>query len=317
MLDVFPLQDKLEDLRRLGDTVVQETCKYARESMEHLTIAVTAYICLCVVFYLATVYLKISPDCRHLRTVKRVLFVIAHPDDECMFFGPVILKLAQQSDCQIFILCLSEGDYNQEGVVRKQELWDSCRILGIPDSNITLCKSQYEHVNIVLFFMCKVIYFFYRRNSYLPDDPAVRWREDIVANLLLNHIEALSIDTVITFDKLGVSRHQNHISIFYATAYLCMEQKLPSYCKAYALESINTLRKYSAMLDIPISYLLSSYWYIISLSDRKILKTAMAAHRSQYVWFRKLYMNFSRYAVINTFKEIEILDLELDLELDD
>ncbi|XP_023713340.1 N-acetylglucosaminyl-phosphatidylinositol de-N-acetylase [Cryptotermes secundus] len=294
MLDVFPLQDKLEDLRRLGDTVVQETCKYARESMEHLTIAVTAYICLCVVFYLATVYLKISPDCRHLRTVKRVLFVIAHPDDECMFFGPVILKLAQQSDCQIFILCLSEGDYNQEGVVRKQELWDSCRILGIPDSNITLCK-----------------------NSYLPDDPAVRWREDIVANLLLNHIEALSIDTVITFDKLGVSRHQNHISIFYATAYLCMEQKLPSYCKAYALESINTLRKYSAMLDIPISYLLSSYWYIISLSDRKILKTAMAAHRSQYVWFRKLYMNFSRYAVINTFKEIEILDLELDLELDD
>jgi glucan phosphoethanolaminetransferase (alkaline phosphatase superfamily) len=43
-------------------------------------------------------------------------------------------------------------------------------------------------------------------------------------------------------------------------------------CKAYALESINTLRKYSAMLDIPISYLLSSYWYIISLEDRKILK---------------------------------------------
>lgn len=43
----------------------------------------------------------------------------------------------------------------------------------------------------------------------------------------------------------------------------------------------------------------------------------MAAHHSQYVWFRKLYMNFSRYAVVNTFKEIEILDLELDLELDD
>lgn len=109
MLDVFPLQDKLEDLRRLGDIVVQETCKYARETMEHLTIAVTAYICLCVFIYFATVYLKISPDCGHLRTVKRVLFVTAHPDDECMFFGPVILKLAQQSDCQIFILCLSEG----------------------------------------------------------------------------------------------------------------------------------------------------------------------------------------------------------------
>jgi len=43
-------------------------------------------------------------------------------------------------------------------------------------------------------------------------------------------------------------------------------------CKAYALESINILRKYSAMLDIPISYLLSSYWYILSLRERKILK---------------------------------------------
>jgi N-acetylglucosaminylphosphatidylinositol deacetylase len=108
MLDVFPIHE-LEDLRRLADIVVQETCKYARETMEHLTIAVTAYICLCVVFYCASVYLKISQNYGHLRTVKRVLFVTAHPDDECMFFGPVILKLAQKSDCQIFILCLSEG----------------------------------------------------------------------------------------------------------------------------------------------------------------------------------------------------------------
>ncbi|XP_069684023.1 N-acetylglucosaminyl-phosphatidylinositol de-N-acetylase [Periplaneta americana] len=294
MLEVFPLNERLEDLRKLSDLVVQETFKYAKETMEHLTFAVLAYIGVCVVFYFATAYLKISSNYGHLRTVKRVLFVTAHPDDECMFFGPVILKLAQQGDCQMFLLCLSEGDYNQEGSIRRQELWDSCKILGIPDSNITLCKS-----------------------SYLPDDPAVRWREDIVANVLLNHIEALSIDTVITFDKLGVSRHQNHVSIFYAAAYLCMERKLPPYCKAYALESINTLRKYSAMLDIPISYLMSSYLYIISLRERKTLKLAMAAHKSQYVWFRKLYMNFSRYAIVNTFKEIEILDLELDLELDD
>lgn len=41
-----------------------------------------------------------------------------------------------------------------------------------------------------------IVIFFYCRSSYLPDDPAVRWRADIVANLLLNHIEALSIDTV-------------------------------------------------------------------------------------------------------------------------
>jgi hypothetical protein len=43
----------------------------------------------------------------------------------------------------------------------------------------------------------------------------------------------------------------------------------------------------------------------------------MAVHHSQYVWYQKLYMNFSRYAFVNTFKEIEILDLGLDVELDD
>lgn len=294
VLEVFPLQDRLEDLKKLGDFVVQETIKYAKDTMEHVTIAIVAYICVCIAFYCVTAYLKISPKYGHLKSVKKVLFVTAHPDDECMFFGPVILTLAQQSDCQIFLLCLTEGNYNKEGKVRRRELWKSCKMLGIPDSNIMLCKS-----------------------TYLPDDPSARWRNDVVANVLLNHIEMLNIDTVITFDKLGVSRHQNHVSIFYATAYLCMERKLPPYCKAYALESINTLRKYSAMLDIPISYLLSSYWYIISLRERNILKTAMAAHESQYVWFRKLYMNFSRYAVINTFKEMEIVDLELDLELDD
>jgi N-acetylglucosaminylphosphatidylinositol deacetylase len=109
MSDVFLLQDKLEDLRILVDVVIQETCEYAKETMEHLTIAFTAYICLCFVFYFASVYLKISTNYGHLKTVKRVLFVTAHPDDECMFFGPIILKLAQKSDCQIFILCLSEG----------------------------------------------------------------------------------------------------------------------------------------------------------------------------------------------------------------
>ena len=43
----------------------------------------------------------------------------------------------------------------------------------------------------------------------------------------------------------------------------------------------------------------------------------MAAHKSQYVWFRKLYMIFSRYTFINTLQEVNALDLELDLQFDD
>lgn len=41
---------------------------------------------------------------------KRILFVISHPDDECMFFGPLIYSLTQRNlGCQVYILCLSNG----------------------------------------------------------------------------------------------------------------------------------------------------------------------------------------------------------------
>ena len=41
--------------------------------------------------------------------LKRVLFVVAHPDDECMFFGPSIYSLTKREDCQVYVLCLSNG----------------------------------------------------------------------------------------------------------------------------------------------------------------------------------------------------------------
>lgn len=41
--------------------------------------------------------------------VSRVLLVTAHPDDECMFFGPTIIALKKRSNCRIFLLCLSSG----------------------------------------------------------------------------------------------------------------------------------------------------------------------------------------------------------------
>jgi len=39
---------------------------------------------------------------------KPVLVVTAHPDDECMFFAPAILRASKNSNT-IFILCLSNG----------------------------------------------------------------------------------------------------------------------------------------------------------------------------------------------------------------
>lgn len=39
----------------------------------------------------------------------RVLLITAHPDDECMFFGPVIQKLTKMKDVQLYLMCFSVG----------------------------------------------------------------------------------------------------------------------------------------------------------------------------------------------------------------
>ncbi len=36
-----------------------------------------------------------------------VLLITAHPDDECMFFSPVVLALGKRQ--QVYLLCLTEG----------------------------------------------------------------------------------------------------------------------------------------------------------------------------------------------------------------
>ena len=41
----------------------------------------------------------------------RVLLIIAHPDDECMFFAPTVLSLGKSVRAELFLLCLSEGEW--------------------------------------------------------------------------------------------------------------------------------------------------------------------------------------------------------------
>lgn len=52
------------------------------------------------------------------QSMKRVLVITSHPDDECMFFGPVIYSIVRNLDSKIYLLCLSHGKY--ENQVSKQ-----------------------------------------------------------------------------------------------------------------------------------------------------------------------------------------------------
>lgn len=51
--------------------------------------------------------------------MERVLLITAHPDDECMFFGPLIYSLTQRQGCQVYILCLSNGETTSSDIIPK------------------------------------------------------------------------------------------------------------------------------------------------------------------------------------------------------
>uniref|UniRef100_A0A3Q3WA04 N-acetylglucosaminylphosphatidylinositol deacetylase n=1 Tax=Mola mola TaxID=94237 RepID=A0A3Q3WA04_MOLML len=126
----------------------------------------------------------------------RVLIVTAHPDDECMFFAPTIIQLVELH-ASVHLLCLSQGNYYNKGAQRKQELLNSCAVLGIPDSRITIVNQK-----------------------NLPDDPKAQWKVSVVSSVIMKHIRAHSFNMVLTFDGRGVSGHANHIAIHKAPSYL-------------------------------------------------------------------------------------------------
>lgn len=249
----------------------------------YLNIALAIIIYLCTNYGIYTHYFKSEEvdkswlSNRKLSGCGRVLFVTAHPDDECMFFGPTILSLVQ-SKAQVNIVCLSLGDLYGRGKNRKKELWLACETLGIDSSLIWL----YNH-------------------DKLKDDPKVEWRAGLVASIILRTVETLDIDTIITFDKKGVSGHKNHTSIYRAMSLLKSRNSLPSTCRVYLLESVSILRKYTFYADLLLSVLFrNSYLYVCSRKEHKLIVSAMSKHVTQYVWYRKLFMLFSRYAYVNT-----------------
>uniref|UniRef100_A0A3Q0RP90 N-acetylglucosaminylphosphatidylinositol deacetylase n=1 Tax=Amphilophus citrinellus TaxID=61819 RepID=A0A3Q0RP90_AMPCI len=238
--------------------------------------------------------------CRHRRTLVqslnhvlsrdadsegiRALVVTAHPDDECMFFAPTIVRLVELN-ASVQLLCLSEGNYYNQGAQRKQELLNSCTVLGIPASRITIVD-----------------------HKKLPDDPKAEWSISLVSSEILKHIRAHSVNMVLTFDGRGVSSHANHIAIHNAVSERLTTLTALSFlsdCTLLSLVTVGLLRKYISFLDVPLSWLLPSrLCCIIGSQGYKQAKAAMLCHRTQLLWFRYLYITFSRYMFVNTFQTI-------------
>uniref|UniRef100_A0AAF5DC84 N-acetylglucosaminylphosphatidylinositol deacetylase n=2 Tax=Strongyloides stercoralis TaxID=6248 RepID=A0AAF5DC84_STRER len=240
-----------------------------------------------LIFYLflfiLSIYFILSSEGRgfNIQRQSRVLIVIAHPDDETMFFSPTIGDLSSRSD-DVYILCVTTGNYYGKGRERKKELVRAVEKLGVKQGNVLIMDLE--------------------KYKDGPDP----WEEERLSKHILDHVEKLDINIVLTFDEYGISGHINHIGCFKSIQYLYSNGLLPADVEVFVLESISILRKYISFWDLILSRFRSRYIYISNFRNVLSAYSAMREHKTQLVWFRYLYMIFSRYVFVNTYKRIHM-----------
>ena len=72
--------------------------------------------------------------------------------------------------------------------------------------------------------------------------------------------------------------------------------------RAFALVTTGVVRKYMGLFDVPLSVLSERCYATV---EPALNYRAMQAHFSQWVWYRRLFVLFSRYTFLNTLVEME------------
>ncbi|KAF1994920.1 phosphatidylinositol glycan class L [Amniculicola lignicola CBS 123094] len=247
---------------------------------------------------------------------KRIVLLIAHPDDEAMFFAPTLLALTRpELSNHVKILCLSSGDADGLGEIRKKELVKSGLQLGLRSADDVLIVED----------------------ENFPDSMTVTWHPRLISNFLTSafapkmasvsakEAPQANIDAIITFDADGVSQHPNHKSL-YAGAHAFLKALMHRHSgwecpvKLYTLTTTNVLRKYISVLDGPITVAsalfkkkeLGAYptplTFVSSpVGYRTAQKAMTTAHESQMRWFRWGWISLSRYMILNDLKKEKTL----------
>ncbi|KAF9919442.1 N-acetylglucosaminyl-phosphatidylinositol de-N-acetylase, partial [Modicella reniformis] len=165
-----------------------------------------------------------------------IALVIAHPDDEVMFFGPTLAELTRpEHGNTVRVLCMSSGNHDGLGEIRKKELVASCKSFGIRESQVTILD-----------------------RDDLKDGPKELWDPSLVGDQMNLFAKKHNVETIITFDDRGVSGHTNHIACYVGLTYFIQTFKERTPVKnCYVLKSIPLLRKYISLLDLPITMVMT------------------------------------------------------------
>lgn len=231
----------------------------------------------------------------------RILLLTAHPDDECFFFTPTILALRQDvSQPEVYSLCLSTGDAEGLGNERRAELDRSLDVLGVDRDK----RWVVDH-------------------PLLQDNITMTWEASVIADVLTPFVVDNNISVILTFDTQGISSHPNHYSLPFGASHLARTlssttSRTENVPRVLGLLTVPVVPKYFGILSVPLARariilsrliprFLSPSTPVFTSGFREYLIGARAIreHDSQMIWFRYLYMLFSRYLWVNEWIEFD------------
>jgi N-acetylglucosaminylphosphatidylinositol deacetylase len=252
-------------------------------------------------WYRDAVHRQISKSLQDKVHYRHIVLIIAHPDDESMFFAPFLLNLKAQL---LDVECLSAGYV-------ASSLPSDTRVHELHNALRCLVSNNVEQYRVTI--------------GPMQDIPKTNWSIPLIITYLHQRLTELHkiipIDCIVTFDQWGISGHSHHRAVHSAIVQLASRhcddsQLVPNIswlCEIpiFTLKSVSLWRKYSGWLLLPWTCRSTrcdrdySSWWVLNPNPLQVWK-AMRAHHSQLVWFRRLYLLASQYVYLNTFHTLQI-----------
>lgn len=193
----------------------------------------------------------------------RYLFILAHPDDESMFFGPFITRVLANGGGISIVVC-TDGGKGGLPETRKKEMTRLC----------------IDH-NISVFFLA------------YPDGELENTKE--IQEKISRIYDLTKSTKIVTFDSEGVSRHSDHKACYMIGK--SVAETLGA--SIYMLKTLTMLQKYYypiTRIDEPNIGVM-----VVTFTESLKNRSRMFYHCSQINWYRFLYIVFSYYMDYNFF----------------